>query len=39
MGSACSTYSRDEKYEDFFSQKNMKGRDHLGDLGKDGRMP
>jgi hypothetical protein len=36
MGRACSMHGRYEKFIQNFSQKNLKGRDHLEDLGIDG---
>jgi hypothetical protein len=38
MGGACSTNGRDEKCVQKFWSENLKGRDHLEDLGVDGRI-
>jgi hypothetical protein len=37
MGGACGTHGRDEVHTKFWSE-NLKGRDHLEDLGIDGKM-
>jgi hypothetical protein len=38
MDRACSTYRRGEKYEELISEKKVKERDHLEDLGKDDKL-
>jgi hypothetical protein len=38
MGGACSTARRDERYVQNFGRKNLKGRDHLKDIGVDGKV-
>jgi hypothetical protein len=35
MGGACNTDGRDKKFIQYFSWKNLKGRDHLEDLRVD----
>jgi len=37
MDQACSMYGKDEKCTQNLSE-NLKGRNHLGDLGTDGRI-
>jgi hypothetical protein len=37
MGRACSTHGRDEMHTKFWLE-NMKGRDHMEDLGIDGNL-
>jgi hypothetical protein len=37
MGGECKTHGGDKKLIQFLS-KNLNGRDHLGDLGADGRI-
>jgi hypothetical protein len=36
MGGACGTHARDNKFIQNFDLKNLKGRDHLEDIGVDG---
>jgi hypothetical protein len=38
MGGACSIKRRDAKCIQNFGQKKLKGRDHLDDLGIDGKI-
>jgi hypothetical protein len=38
MGGVCTKYGKDEKCIQNFGEKNLKVRDHLEDLGIDGRI-
>jgi len=38
MGRGCNMQDRDEKYHIAFWCESQKGRDHLDDLGVDGRI-
>jgi len=38
MGGTCSTDEKDEKTHTIFWLENLKGRDHLQDLGVDGKI-
>ena len=38
MGGTCSAYGGEERRIQGFGGGNMKGRDHLGDSGVDGRI-
>jgi hypothetical protein len=38
IGKACSTYERDDKFHLKAYSEHLKGRDHLGNQGVDGRI-